>query len=161
VCLLFFVAHTILGLGEQLAGQMGFGHLSYADQMRLASLYPLADIGAGLSEEVVFRFGLLASLMALMRLQKLAARTQTTTPPFGLQISFSRPLVWGLSTYSKESSPRSLGGVLLATAIAPPTWAGLTLGYVYRRFGIESVFGAHMAGDVFIPVFWTAWAQLH
>ena len=159
-CVGFFALHTFLGLQAPLTGQGGFSHISHADQMKLMMLYPFADVGAGLSEEVIYRFGIVSTLTGLMSFARIGGSKANNEVAFWLA-NAAQAAFFGFIHVQQGLVTTQAGGMLFATAISPPTWSGVVLGYVYRRWGIEAAIVAHIVGDILVPIFWTLWGSLH
>lgn len=160
VCTLFFAAFQIAGLTPPLVSKMGLGHISHADQTKLFMLYPLADIGAALSEEVIYRFGIIATLMGLLALVRVSGKNPTNAVAFWVA-NIIQAAFFGFIHVQQGAVTAQIGSIWLTTALAAPTWSGVVLGYVYRRFGIETAMVTHMAADIMVPIFLALWALVH
>jgi membrane protease YdiL (CAAX protease family) len=123
-------------------------------------LYPFADVGAGLSEEVIYRFGIISILMGLMTFARIGGSRANNEVAFWIA-NAAQTAFFGFIHVQQGIVTTQAGGMMFATAISPPTWSGVVLGYIYRRWGIEAAILAHIAGDIFIPIFWTLSGSLH
>ncbi|MGH8320236.1 MAG: CPBP family glutamic-type intramembrane protease [Steroidobacteraceae bacterium] len=127
-------------------------HASHAVAMHLIALWPSGVVGAALSEEVVFRFGAIATLMGLLSFVHLRGWRPSTNVIFWIA-NIAQGAWFGFVHVHEGLVVSSLGyGVLLAIAIAPQTWAGFVFGYVFRRWGIEAAIVAHMVVDTVGPL---------
>ena len=159
VCTAFFAVHLAFGFKAPLTQQMGAGHMAHADQVKLMMLYPLALIGAPISEEPLFRFGVMATLMGILSFIR---RGDTSTKSVVFWVAnIAQALFFGFVHVQQGAVTSQSGGLFLQTLISAPTWSGLTLGYVFRRFGIESAIVAHFAADLFTPVLLALVGALH
>ena len=159
VCTLFFAVHLALGFQAPLTQQMGAGHMAHADQVKLMMLYPLALIGAPISEEPLFRFGVMMTLMGILSFVR-RGDNSTNFAIFWIA-NIVQAAFFGFVHVQQGAVTSQAGGLLLQTLISPPTWSGLTLGYVFRRWGIESAIVAHFAADLFTPILLAIVGALH
>jgi hypothetical protein len=109
----------------------------------------LAAIGAGLSEEIMFRLSAFAIFIWLFRflLREGAGRPSRTALwcattmqgyAFGLLHLILRPAVL----------PKLTTPILISGLAAPQTWVGIVLGRLYLRRGLEATMIAHTMFDV-------------
>jgi hypothetical protein len=160
VCMLFFAAHQMLGFRAPLISQMASGHIAHADQVKLMMLYPLADIGAALSEEPIYRFGLMTTLMGIFSFVRRGGGNPNTDVNFWIA-NIVQAAFFGFIHVQQGAVTSQAGGIFLQTLISPPTWSGFTLAYVYRRWGIESAILGHIAADIFVPVLFILMGMVH
>ena len=160
LCTAFFAAFQISGLAAPLTSQMSLNHISHADQMKLGMLYPLADIGAALSEESIYRFGIISTLMGIFAFAGLAGRNARGETAFWIA-NIAQALWFGFIHVQQGIVTSQAGGIPLETLISAPTWSGLVLGYVYRRWGIEAAIATHMLADILVPIFLLGWGYFH
>lgn len=157
LCMVFFVIAQIVGLQAPLLTQLS--HIPHASQVKLFTLYPLADVGAALSEETIYRFGGLTILMGLMAFLRVGGRNPNNNVAFWIA-NVLQALYFGFIHVQQGAVTSQVGGIPLETLIAPPTWAGLILGVVFRTWGFEAAIIAHMAADIFVPIFWAIWTGI-
>jgi hypothetical protein len=126
-------------------------HQPTADQMKhLALLWPLGFIGAGMSEEVSFRYVLIGPVVGLVYL---LSRGNNRAGEVAFWIAnIGQALFFGYGHVSSGVVASAEHGLLLGTLLAPQTWGGLVLGYIYRRFGIEAAIVSHMMSDFLVPM---------
>lgn len=136
------------------------GHFSEADTTRMAYLWPLGFAGAGLSEEVLYRFGLITPVLGLAGLLFGRDRPRVAAMAFWTA-NIAQAALFGFGHVAQGVVASAAGGMLLATALAPQTWGGLLFGYVYRRWGIEAAIISHMLTDIFVPALILVWAYAH
>lgn len=147
---------TISGAPLPLTAQLSTGAIPHAELMSLAALYPLGVIGAGLSEEVIFRFGMMSALMGVMSWARVGGRNPGNAWAFWA-VNVLQAAWFGFGHVAEGLVASQGGGLALATLTAPQTWSGLVFGYVYRRWGLEAAIVAHMASDVLIPAALVCW----
>ena len=160
ICTAFFAAFQIFGLAAPLTSQMSLNHISHADQLKLGMLYPLADIGAALSEEPIYRFGIISTLMGIMAFARIGGRSSNNDVAFWIA-NIAQAAWFGYIHVQQGIVTTQAGGIALETLISAPTWSGVVLGYVYRRWGIEAAIVTHMLGDILVPIFLLSWAFVH
>ena len=147
---------TISGATVPLTAKLSAGAIPRAELIKLAALYPLASIGAALSEEVIFRFGLMSALVGLMALMRVGGSKPANAWMFW-SANILQAVWFGFGHVAEGLLNSQNGGFALATLTAPQTWSALVFGYVYRRWGLETAIVAHMASDLFIPVAIACW----
>lgn len=160
VCTLFFAAQQLIGFKSPLISQMGAGHIAHADQVKLMMLYPLADIGAALSEEPIYRFGLMTTLIGVLSFARLGNSNPNRDAAFWIA-NIVQAAFFGFIHVQQGAVTSQVGGIFFQTLISPPTWAGFTIGYVFRRWGIESAIVTHILADIFVPVMFLLWGLFH
>jgi hypothetical protein len=162
--LLFFVLsqvyQTLWGTPIPLTGKMSAGGFSPADMLKLAALWPLGVVGSGLSEEVVYRFGFLSILMGILSFIRVGGRSANNATVFWTA-NILQSFWFGFGHVYEGLVASQSGGMLLQTAIAPQTYSAVVFGVVYRRWGLEAAFIAHMASDILIPIFVVLWGGIH
>jgi hypothetical protein len=147
--LAFFLLSTFTGQGPSL-GKMAGGHPPTPEQMRhLMLLWPLGFVGAGLSEEPIYRFGIITPVIGLACLAFGRDRRVVTTAFWVANIA--QALLFGYGHVADGLVASAHGGLLLATLLAPQTWGGLVLGYIYKRWGFETAALSHMMTDFLVP----------
>jgi hypothetical protein len=162
ICLTIFVAsqiyQTLTGTSAPLTAKAAtFPH----DVMiKLAALYPLAFVGAALSEEVCYRFGLLSLMMGLMSLLGFGGRRRSFNAAFWTA-NILQAAWFGFAHVQQGIVASQAGGLLWQTAIAPQTWAGIVFGVIFRRRGLEAAIIAHMGTDILVPVVLGLWGLVH
>jgi membrane protease YdiL (CAAX protease family) len=139
-----------------LTAKLAAGAVPHAQLLTLAALYPLAVVGAGLSEEVIYRFGLMSVLIGLMSWARVGGRQANNAWAFWIA-NVLQAAWFGFGHVAQGLVASQSGGAALATLAAPQTWSGLIFGYVYRRWGLEAAIIAHMASDLLVPVVLACW----
>lgn len=157
VCTVFFIIAQAVGLQAPILTALG--HIPHASRDKLFTLYPLADVGAALSEETIYRFGIITTLMGIMALLHIGGRKANNNIAFWIA-NILQGLFFGFIHVSQGAVTSQVGGIPLQTLISPPTWTGFVLGFVYRTWGFEAAIVAHMAGDILVPIFWAIWVGL-
>jgi len=153
ICIgLFFVSQLVqtqMGIAMPLGAQMNSGAVSQGDVMRLAASFPLAVIGAPLSEEMVFRFAILSILLGLASFARPGPVAQVA---LFWGANLAQALWFGFGHVHEGLVAGHAESVILATITAQQTWAALVFGYVFRRFGIEVAMVAHFTIDLLSPL---------
>jgi membrane protease YdiL (CAAX protease family) len=147
---------TISGAPLPLTAQLSTGAIPRPELMTLAALYPLGVVGAGLSEEVIFRFGLMSALMGTMSWARVGGGNPNNAWAFWTA-NVLQAAWFGFGHVAEGLVAMEGGGWAFATLTAPQTWSGLVFGYVFRRWGLEAAIIAHMASDALIPVALACW----
>src|SRR5215469_3179647 len=122
-----------IGIAVPLGTQINSGIVSHGDMVRLLAAFPLAVIGAPLSEEMTFRFAILSILLGLA---SFARPGPTTRIILFWSANFLQAFWFGFGHVHEGLVAGHGSSILLATLTAQQTWAGLVFGYVFRRFGI-------------------------
>lgn len=147
----------LAGGAPPIAKQIVSGAAGADDTWRLFALWPLGFAGAGLSEEVLYRFGMITPVVGLACLLLGRDRPGIATAAFWAA-NIAQAFLFGLGHVQDGVVASAAGGWFVATLAAPQTWVGLLFGYVYRRWGIETAIVAHMLTDIFAPAAVLAWA---
>ena len=145
------------GVEAPLASKLNLSALTSADAHKLLLLYPQTAIGAGLSEEVLYRFGLL-TLFAWAISTVLPARHRAYAIAAAVIL---QALLFGYAHVSEGIMQLPVGGTLLQVVIAPETWVGVVFGYWYVRFGLEAAIIAHATADLLNLSFFVMTALRH
>jgi membrane protease YdiL (CAAX protease family) len=153
------VVSQVAGLQAPLASKLSLGHISHADQTKLMLLYPFGDVGAALSEEVIYRFGIVSTLMGLMSFARIGGRSANNDVAFWIA-NIAQAAFFGFIHVQQGIATSQIGGMAFATLTAPPTWSGVVLGYVFRRWGIEAAIVTHILADIAWPICLLLLAQL-
>lgn len=132
-------------------GPSPMSHLSHADMVALVRVWPLGFIGAGLSEEVVFRFGIITTLLGLSGFIFGRSRWATGSIVFWV-VNLAQGFFFGLLHVQAGIVASSGGHIVLATFLAAQSWVGIMLGFIYRRWGIEAGILTHMTADFLVPL---------
>jgi hypothetical protein len=148
---------ALLGIAVPLGAQFGSGGVSHSDMMHLAAYFPLALVGAPLSEEMVFRFGILSVLLGLTSFLRPGPAARVAL--FWVA-NLMQALWFGFGHVHEGLVAGHAGSVMLATITAQQTWAGFVFGYVFRRFGIETAMVAHFTIDLLSPL-GLIWSMTH
>ena len=160
ISLAIFIAsrayETITGVPAPLTVKLSMGAIPHAEAMKLVALYPLGVVGAALSEEMIFRFGLMSALMGMMSWVRAGGRDPNDAWAFWVA-NIAQAAWFGFGHVAQGLLTSQSGGLALATLTAPQTWSGLVFGYVYRRWGLEAAIIAHLVSDALIPVALTCW----
>ena len=151
------VAH--LGFTSKLGAQLHSPNLPKPVLVKLAALYPVAAIGAAISEENVYRFAVLSLLVWLIRLAVPRLREQRA---LGLWL----PIViggiyFGYVHVAENIETVRTGSMVIDVLTTPQTFAGIVFGYVYCRFGLEAAMVTHGASDLTAPVLLKLLQALH
>ena len=137
----------LFGIDLPLESKLASVSLSHATAMKLALLFPQTALGAGLSEEVLYRFGLLTIFAWLF------GRLLPATPRFkiaGLALAvFLQALFFAYAHVSEGLLQLPVGGLLMQMIVAPQIWTATILAIVYVRYGLEAAVVSHTAGDLF------------
>jgi membrane protease YdiL (CAAX protease family) len=153
ICIgVFFVSQFVqaqLGIAMPLGTQLNSGAVSHGDIMRLCASFPLAVIGAPLSEEMVFRFAILSILLGLASFARPGPAARVAL----FWVANLAQAIWfGFGHVHEGLVAGQAGSIILATITAQQTWAALVFGYVFRRFGIETAMVAHFTIDLLSPL---------
>lgn len=141
------VAGLIFGVDLPLEARLHAVSLSHATAVKMALLWPQTALGAGLSEEVLYRFGLLTIFAWVFQ------RLLPATPRFRLVAlslaTLLQALFFDYAHVSEGMLQLPVGGMALQIAIAPQVWTGTILGIIYIRYGLAAAVVSHAAGDLF------------
>ena len=114
-----------------------------------------------LSEEAIYRLGLLTSLVYTLRVSLLVGRSCALELPAHMAVEHSAearprvsiwrdPAFWAANLIQAyifgavHALERGRETNALQVLTAPPTWSGVVLGFLYWRFGIESAVLTHV-----------------
>lgn len=135
------------GIDLPLETKLASVSLSHATAVKLALLFPQTALGAGLSEEVLYRFGLLTIFAWLF------ARLLPTTPRLRLAglapAILLQSLFFAYAHVSEGLLQIPAGGLVMQMIVAPQIWTATILGIVYVRYGLEAAVISHTVGDLF------------
>ena len=159
VCVLIFAVSVALGGSNPLTSSINAGAIPREAQTKLAMLYPLAFIGAALSEEVIFRFGVMGTLLGLLSF--IGGRNLVKNNVTFWVVNLLQGAWFGFVHVKEGIVASQSAGLGIETLIAPQTWAGVVFGYVFRRWGLEAAIVAHMATDILVPIYLSAWGHFH
>jgi hypothetical protein len=111
-------------------------------------------IGAGLSEEIMFRLSAFAILIWLFRLL-LSERTDRPSRTALWCATIMQGYAFGLLHLMLRSAilPKIRVPILIAGLAAPQTWAGIVFGRLYLRHGLEASMIAHVMMDLVLTLF--------
>ena len=140
---------THLGAGSKLGGQIHAPSLPRTVLITLAALYPFTTIGAALSEEIVYRLGLISVLIWLF------VQIRPRASPSGVLLLWLPVvlvgLLFGYVHVAENLEAVQLGGPIISTLIAPQTWAGIVFGYLFCVYGLEAAIVCHAVTDLAAP----------
>lgn len=153
ICLLVTVIVSVvashLGVGSKLGGQIRAPSLPRPVLITLAALYPFTTVGAALSEEMVYRLGLISVLIWLV------VRARPDARPRGVLLLWLPialvGLLFGYVHVAENIEAVQLGGPIVSTLIAPQTWAGVVFGYLFCVYGLEAAIVCHAVTDLAAP----------
>jgi hypothetical protein len=116
---------------------------------RFAAMGAMAAIGAGLSEEIMFRLSLFAISAWLFRFL-LQDRTDRPSGTVLWCATILQAYAFGLAHLMLRSSvlPKIRAPMLIVGLAAPQTWDGIILGRLYLRHGLEAAVIAHAMIDL-------------
>jgi hypothetical protein len=153
ICLLVTIVVSVaaahLGAGSKLGSQIRAPSLPRSVLVTLAALYPFATIGAALSEEMVYRLGLISVLIWLF-VQLWPRAKASGVLLFWLPVILVG-LLFGYVHVAENVEAVQLGGPIISTLIAPQTWAGVVFGYLFCAYGLEAAIVCHAATDLAAP----------
>jgi hypothetical protein len=153
VTLLYTAVYTLIGaqfgLTSKLGAQLHGPTLPHAVIIRLAALYPLAAIGAAISEELVYRFALISLAVAVVYLFLPRARAAPWAVLWPIIVLGG--FFFGYVHVVENIETASTGNIALDVLTTPQSWAGIVFGYVYCRYGLESAMIAHGLSDLLAP----------
>jgi membrane protease YdiL (CAAX protease family) len=149
------------GVRSPLGAKLDLSGLPQATATKLLLLYPGAVVGAALSEEVLFRFGIL-SILSWLTWMVVPKNGAYKALVFWLPIVL-QALVFGWGHVHEGLLQLAVGGTALQVIIAPQTWAGIVLGYLYSKYGLEASMVVHALTDLigFIPFLIAALNHAH
>jgi hypothetical protein len=122
------------------------GNMPHALALKVLAIAPIGALAAGLNEEALFRFAVMSIAMGLIGGTRRGGRPGGSSLAFWL-VNVLQAALFGYLHVASGLVASSAGGVVLQTAIASQTWVGLILGYVYRRWGLESAMFTHFVAD--------------
>lgn len=128
-------------IARLLSGNMPHGLL-----LKVLAIAPVGSLAAGLNEEALFRFAALSIVMGLVGAGRCKVGRGSGDGLFWL-VNLAQAALFGYVHVASNLVASSSGGIVLQTAIASQTWAGLLLGYVYRRWGLECAMFTHFVAD--------------
>lgn len=120
------------------------GNMPHALIVKVLAIAPVGSLAAGLNEEVLFRFAYMSIAMGLI---SCTFRKGNDSGLVFWLVNVAQAALFGYLHVASGLVASSSGGVVLQTAIASQTWVGLILGYVYRRWGLESAMFTHFVAD--------------
>lgn len=149
------------GVSSPLGTKLNFQGLPQGTAGKLLLLYPGAVVGAALSEEVLFRFGII-SILAWLTWLAVPREKGYKAFRFWLPIVL-QALLFGWGHVHEGLLQFAVGGTLLQVIIAPQTWSGIVFGYSYSKHGLEVAMALHASIDViaFIPFLLAAFSHAH
>lgn len=155
------VVFAQFGVSSPLGTKLNFSSLPQGTAGELLLRYPGAVVGAALSEEVLFRFGMI-SILAWLTWMVVPKKGGFKAFGFWLPIVL-QALLFGWGHVHEGLLQLAAGGVLLQVIIAPQTWSGIVFGYLYSKYGLEASMALHAAIDVigFIPFLAAAFSHAH
>lgn len=137
-----------MGLTSKLGSQLHAPNLPKAVVIKMALLYPLAAIGAGVHEEMVFRFGLVSiAFWALLQIVPSArgSKLWIWLPIVAVGIYF------GYVHVAENIETVRTGNIVLDVLTTPQTFAGIVFGYAFCAYGLEAAMLTHMSCDLIAP----------
>lgn len=147
------------GLTSKLGSQLHAPNAPRAVLMRLAALYPLAAVGAAISEELVYRFALIGIPVAIVFWLLPRARERRW---FALwPIIVLGGLFFGYVHVAENLETVHTGSLALDILTTPQSWAGVVFGYVYCAYGLEAAIVTHGASDLLAPFLLRALSGVH
>jgi membrane protease YdiL (CAAX protease family) len=164
VTLMIFVVSQVYqvmsGAAIPIASKLDTHSIPHGELITLAMLFPLAFIGAPLSEEVFYRFGFLSVLMGLMSFVKLGGRNPNNAIAFWIA-NVMQGAWFGFIHVQQGIVAAQHGSLAFQIAVAPQTYGGIVFGVVYRRWGLEAAIIAHMLSDICAPLVGMLWGYMH
>ena len=146
------ITHTQMPLASKLSS----GAIPRSALIKLALLFPLAFVGAAMSEEVACRFGLMSILMGLMSFAAPRGRSPNNAVAFWIA-NIAQGLWFGYIHVAQGVVASQGGSLPYELATSPQTWGGIIFGVVYRKFGLEAAIIAHMTADILAPIVLGLW----
>jgi hypothetical protein len=153
----FAISH--LGFASKLGSQIHGSSLPQPVLIKLALLYPLAAIGAAISEETVYRFAAFVIFLWLIFLVVPGARLRRT-PVLAVAIVLGG-LYFGYVHVAEDLETVRTGSLVIDVLTTPQTWAGFVFGYVYCTYGLEAAMVTHVSCDFLAPLVLRAVQLLH
>lgn len=153
VALTIVISLAAAGFGlsaSKLGAQLHRPNLPRPILIKMALLYPLAAIGAAISEEIVYRFAAITILVWLVLLVAPKASPRGILR-FWLPILISG-LYFGYIHVAENIEALRTGNLILDVIIAPQTWAGFAFGYLFCVYGLETAMVAHVGSDLLAPL---------
>ena len=132
------------GIVAPLGTKLGATSLSHAIAMKFALLYPPTALGAALSEEVLYRFGILTLLVWLAA--RLTASRPTQTIVWAAIVL--QAVLFAYAHVSEGIMHLPFGGIAVQLLIAPELWVGIVFGYLFVAYGLEVALLAHASADL-------------
>jgi membrane protease YdiL (CAAX protease family) len=124
-------------------------HPTLVEMIASLAVAMLIPIGAAVSEEIVFRVGILALLASWFRLRWPDRFGRPTELAMWLAIALQAYLFGIVHEVAGGIASKMFGGSPLISAfLLPQTWAGFLLGIIYRRQGLEAAILAHFFMDL-------------
>jgi hypothetical protein len=147
---LYALAAHHFGLTSKLGTQLHGPTLARAVVLRLVALYPLAAIGAAISEEMVYRFALITIAVAIVffLLPHARARPWTVFWPIIVLGGF----FFGYVHVVENLETVQTGNLVVDVLTTPQSWAGVVFGYLFCRYGLEAAMIAHALCDLVAPL---------
>lgn len=149
-------AVAILMLGSAIEGMMhrqapllahlASGNVPRALLLHVAAIAPVGALAAGLNEEALFRFAIMSIALGLISFTYGGGKYRGAGVAFWI-VNIAQAVYFGYGHVASGIVASSSGGVVLQTLTASQTWVGLLLGYVYRRWGLESAMFTHFVAD--------------
>jgi hypothetical protein len=146
---LYAVVVHHLGLTSKLGTQLHGPTLPRSVVLKLAALYPLAAIGAAISEELVYRFAIISIAVAIVFF--LLPRTRTRPWAIFWPIIVLGGLFFGYVHVVENLETVQTGSLALDVLTTPQSWAGVIFGYVFCRYGLEAAMITHALSDLMAP----------
>lgn len=147
---------AILALGSLLEGmlhrqaplftRLASGDVPHALLLHVVAIAPVGALAAGLNEEALFRFAVMSILMGLLSFAYRSGGHRSSAIAFWI-VNIVQAVYFGYGHVASGIVASSVGGIVLQTVTASQTWAGLVLGYVYRRWGLETAMFTHFVAD--------------
>jgi hypothetical protein len=137
------------GLTSKLGTQLHGPTLPRSLVVKLAALYPLAAIGAAISEEIVYRFALISIAVAIAFFLLPRARTRPWAVLWPILVLGG--LFFGYVHVVENLETVQTGNLALDVLTTPQSWAGVVFGYVFCRYGLEAAMIAHALSDLAAP----------
>ena len=147
---------TGIGVAEGAAVLVGMGIVSpYLPQGNVTEPAPwlglLASVSAGVTEEILFRFGLMTSLAWLLTV---LTRRTAAGPVIALVANVLAALAFAAMHLPQAKAFYGLSTLMVLVVMIGNGVPGISFGWLFRRFGLISAMVAHFSADVVLHVIW-------
>ena len=148
------VVATGIGVAEGIAVLVGMGLVSpYLPQENVKEPAPwmgfLASVSAGVTEEILFRLGLMTSLAWLLTV---LTRRGTAGPVIVLVANVLAALAFAALHLPQAKAFYGLSALMVLVVMIGNGVPGVIFGWLFRRFGLITAMVAHFSVDVVLHV---------